>query len=889
MRLWARCRSWLEGLFGRARLHREMDEELRFHIETYTQDLMARGLDPDAAGRKARAEFGSVELAKDECRDARGITWVSSLVQDVRYGVRTWRRNPAFTITAVLTLALGIGANATIFSWVRTILLNPLAGAGDPDRVLALEMVTPSGESTQTSYLDFVDFRDHLASFEAISVAQGMAFAAGPDASGERIWAELVSGNLFDLLRVSPEQGRFFLGDERDDAQNAHAVVVISHAYWRSHYRPQDPVIGTTLRVNRRAFTIIGIVPAAFHGTMPGLTFDLWMPATMYGDLTATGDWMLKDRKTRMFRVLARLAPGVSPVQARAELSSLAARMAEADADTNAGMSATLLPLWRSHYGLQERSRAPLTLLLGASAVVLLIVCANIANLLLARATSRRRELAVRVALGAGRGRLVRQLLTEVVALTAVASGLAVLLAVWLEGSLRWLLPANALPTLVTPSIDAGVVTFTAALTLVTAALAGIVPALAATRGSATAALNDGGRTGTVGLESAWLRRGLVGLEVALAASALVGAGLFLKNFYMARAIQPGFDPNRVVVARLNLSAAGFDAKEADVFCRRMREHLEHQPGVERVSYADYVPLSVSRGSWEDLQIRGYAPRPDENMKIYRNLVAPGYFAVMGIPLLDGRDFRVQDDYTSQPVMIVTREFARRFIPSGSPIGREVYGWGRWFHVVGLVEDTKVYRLAEPREPFFYVPIRQIFRPEMGLAFFVRSTGPTDTAAAMLGHELLAADASVPIFDVAPMNDAIARSLFDERISASLLGVLAAIAAALAAIGIYGVMSYSVAQRTQEIGIRLTLGAQPGDVWRLVWGESLRMTSIGLIAGTLVAFAFSRVVASMLPAVSPADLSVYSAATALVLAIASAATALPARRAIRVDPTTAMR
>lgn len=889
MTLWARCRSWLSGLFRRDRVERDMDEELRFHMDAYASDLIARGVSRAEAQRRARAEFGSLERAKDECRDARGISIVSSFVQDVRYGVRTWRRNPAFTVTAILTLALGIGANATIFSWVRTILLNPLPGASGADRIMTIEMLTPSHESTETSYLDFVDFRDRLSTIESMSVAQPIAFAVGTDTAVERVWGELLSGNGFDLLRVRPEIGRFFTGPERDDVQNAHPVAVISHDYWTSHYRESDAVLGSTLRINRQDFSIIGVAPAGFHGTMPGLRFDLWVPATMYGSLTATGHWMLEDRKTRMFRVLARLAPGVTVDGARSELTSLAGRMAELDAPTNAGMSATLVPFWQSHYGLQDRSRAPLIVLMGASGVVLLIVCANVANLLLARATSRRREFAVRIALGASRGRLVRQLLTEVLLLTVMAAASALVLAAWLSGSLRWLLPSSALPTLLVPSIDVGVLAFTAGVSFLAAALAGVAPAFAASRGTASAALNEGGRSGGPGVESARLRGLLVAAEVALAAVALVGAGLFLKNFYLARTIQPGFDPDHVTVARLNLSAAAFDAKDADVFSRHLRERLEALPGVTNVTYADYVPLSVSRGSWEDLQIKGYVPGQNENMKLYRNLVAPGYFDLMKIAVVEGRDFTVQDDITRAPVMIVNREFARRFLPEGGAIGHEVHGWGRWFQIVGVVENSKVYRLTETAVPYFYVPIRQIYRPEMGLAFFVRTSGTGEDGVTAFMRESRAVDPGVPIFDAMPMSDAISSSLFDERISASLLSVLAGVAVVLAAIGLYGVMSYAVTQRTQEIGIRLTLGAQPRDVMRLVVGQGLQLTLIGLAAGAAAAFVLGGALTAMLPTVSPADVSVYGGAAVFIVVTALAATAFPARRAMRVDPTTATR
>ena len=463
------------------------------------------------------------------------------------------------------------------------------------------------------------------------------------------------------------------------------------------------------------------------------------------------------------------------------------------------------------------------------------------------------------------------------------------MLALWLAGSLRWLLPSSTLPTVLVPSVDASVLLFTGMLAFLTAALAGIAPAFTASRGTARDALNEGGRTGSPGVESARLRGLLVATEVALAAVALVGAGLFLKNFYLARTIQPGFDTGRVAVARFNLSAAGFDANQADVFSRHLRDRLEAVPGVTNVTYADYVPLSVSRGSWEDLEIRGYVPGPNENMKLYRNLVAPGYFDLMKIGLVEGRDFTVQDDITHAPVMIVNREFVRRFLPNGSAIGHEVHGWARWFRIVGVVEDTKIYRLTEAPEPYFYVPIRQIYRPEMGLAFFVRTSGQGEDAVAALLREARAANPLVPVFGAMPLGESIGGSLFDERISATLLSVLAAVAVLLAAVGLFGVLSYSVTQRTHEIGIRLTLGAQRRDVLQLIVGQGLRLTLIGLAAGALLAWLVARMLAAMLPTVSPADTSIYVAATVSILVIALGATALPARKAMRVDPTVATR
>jgi predicted permease len=814
---------------------------------------------------------------------------MENLIQDLRYSTRLLRKNPGFAAVAILTIAIGIGASTTIFSWMRAVLLNPLPGVSQPERVVALESLTPSGEWVPTSYLDFSDFRDHLKLLESATVAIPMDLAVGNDRSVERIWGELVSGNYFDVLRVRPEVGRFFSKAESGDEQNAHAVVIISHSLWTSRYHSDPAAIGGTIRINRFPYTIIGVAPDTFHGSMPGLALQMWAPATMFGQLSSTGDWMLRDRKTRMFRVLARLASGVQIEQARGELQALAKRMAEADADTNQGMSATLLPLWKSHYGIQDSLLAPLSILMGACGLVLLIVCANVANLLLARAVARQKELSVRLAVGAPRSRIVRQLLTESFLIAAAGALGGLLIGEWLGGSLRWLVPASSLPDMLRPPIDMGVVLFTAALAFVVAAFAGVVPALHSSRGDVNEMLKEGGRSGTSSAHSHHLRRLLVISEVALAVVALIGAGLFARSFQLARLIHPGFDPHQVAIAQMNLSAAGYDASHASSFCVRLQEALERHPGVTAVSYADYIPLSLSGDSWEDLQIQGYVPAPNENMKIFRNLVAPGYFDLMKIPLLQGRDFNLRDDRTNQPVMIVTQEFVRRFFSSQNPLGQKVQGWGRWFTIVGVVQDSKIHHVTESAPPYFYVPIRQIFRPEMGLKFYVRSSAPLDDAVAALRSEAQTIDPAVPVFNAMPLEEYIAASLFAQKIAASLLGTLGSVALLLAAIGLYGVMAYSVAERTNEIGIRVALGARPLDVLRMIVRESMTLALPGLVVGSLLAMAMARVISASLVEVSPRDPAIYAAAGVFTILITLCAAAVPARRAAKVDPMVALR
>jgi len=884
--------NWLKRIFSREKLYADLSDEIQEHLDEKIEELMANGMPEAEARLAARREFGNVLAIRERGREVWQFPAIESFFTDLRFGLRQLRKNPAFSAVAILTLAFGIGANTTVFSWISSVLLNPLPGATHPERVVALEELAPDGESKRTSYLDARDFRDYLKQIDSMTVAREMAFAVGSDTVIERVWGELVSGNYFDVLGVQPEAGRFFSIAERDDAPNAHPVVVISHPYWTSHYHSDLSAIGANIRINRRTFTIIGVAPENFHGSMPGETFDIWAPATMFGQVNSGSDWMLQDRKTRMFRALARLAPGVRIEQARVEVQAFAHRMAVADADTNEGMSATLLPMWQSHHGIQMSLLGPLSVLMSVCGLLLLIVCANVANLLLARATSRQKEFSVRMALGAPRSRLVRQVLTETLLLAIAGAGFGFLTAVWLSDSLRWLVPGTGIPSLARPPIDVRVLLFTVALALGVAVLTGLVPALQAGRENVNETLKDRSRSGTSSARTRRLRGLLVVAEVALAVITLVGAGLFVKSFHLARGIHPGFDSNNVAVAHVNFASAGFSGQQADVFSRRLREQLSHEPGVTAVSYSDFVPLSVGGDSWEDLQIQDYVPGRSENMKIYRTVVAPGYFDLMKIPLIEGRDFNMQDDRRHdpfQPVMIVNQEFVRRFIPNHDAIGRKVHGWGAWFTIVGVVQDIKYFQINEDPIPYFYVPARQIYRPEDGMTFYVRTRGSVQQAMLALRREAQAADPTVPVFNVTSLNDSIAGALYGQKIAASLLSVLAGASLLLACIGLYGVMAYSVAQRTNEIGIRVTLGAQPVDILKTVASDGLLFTVAGLVIGSIAAMAATRMISSMLVSVSPADPVVYAAVTAITLVIAIAACAIPAYRALRVDPMVALR
>jgi putative ABC transport system permease protein len=878
----------IRAVFQSNDLDRDLVLELEAHVQILSEQHIRRGASQEEAQRLARIEVGGITQLREAHREVRGLPFLDTVRQDLRFAFRLFRKSPGFTATAILTLALGIGANTTIFSWVRSVLLNPLPGVAGPERVVALETIAPNGEWLPTSYLDFRDLRQNCKLSAKMSVTKPMDLAVGNESSLERIWGEAVSGNFFELLQIKPELGRFFSSDEVDHEQNAHSVVVIDHSYWISHFRGDSDVIGSTLRIGRFPYTVIGVAPPTFHGSMAGLSFQMWIPATMYGQLTSTGTQTLVDRKWRTFRVLVRLAPSVSIAQARAEVQSLANDMAHADADTNEGMSATLFPLWKAHYGIQDSLLGPLSILMAASGVLLLIVCANVANLLLARATARQKEFSVRLALGAPRSRLIRQLLTESLLIAVLGAVAGLVLAVPLGGSMGYLLPHSASPTLVRAPIDAGVLLFMTLVAVVVALLAGIAPSLHASLVKADETLRERGNAGP-NVRSARLLGFFVASEMTLALMALMAAGLFVKSFRHVSEIRTGFDPGQVAIARLDLSAASYNAQQADSYCLRFREQLERQPGVSAVAYSDYLPLSISAGSWEDLQIQDYTPSPNENMKIYRSLTSPGYFDLLKIPILQGRDFNLHDDANAPPVMIVNQEFVRRFIPAGIALGRRVQGWGEWFTIVGVVQDTKVFRLTESLTPYFYVPIRQIYRPEMGLVFLVRTSAPIDAALFALRREAQTVDPSVPVFDASSLEDSIAASLFGQRISAALLSVLGCVALLLAAVGLYGVIGYSVAQRTNEICIRMALGAQASDVLRPVLARGAKLAGVGILVGGLASVALSRLLTSLLFGVSATDPITFLEVALLLTLVALAACYIPARRASRLDPVIALR
>jgi predicted permease len=902
-------------MFHKRRTAKDFAEEIRTHLALEADELASSGLSGKEAQRRARATFGSIPAAREQFHLRSHAAWLENLLDDLRFALRMMARNPGFTALAVLTLAIGTAVSTTTFTWIDAVLLQPLGGVAEPARLVTLESVVPNGDWVPNSYPDFIDFRDHLKLLSGIAVSHPNAFTvsdSGHADRSERVWGELVSGNFFAVLGVHPELGRVFGASEYPDKPGSYPIVVLSDRYWRSHFHADPSVIGRTLRVNQHELTIVGVATPAFHGSTPVFAYDLWIPYMQQPILNGVQQWMLRDRHDRNMLGIARLAPGVTLPQARAELDSLARAMAVANADVSEGMTATLLPLWKSPHGPQSLLLGPLTVLMAVSLLILLIACANVANLLLARATVREKEFIARLALGAGRSRLIRQLLTESLFLAGLGSLLGLAATPFLTRSLRLLLPPSDLSSVLSlgTHLNSSILAFTLGLTLLTALAAGLAPAIHVNRMNLSARINDGGRSGASGRSHNRLRAALVCSEVALALTALAGAGLFFQSFRQTLHIDPGFSPDHVLLSRFYLNTAGYNLQQRKEFCRRLETSMLAEPGVTAIAYSDAVPLSFEPSWWEELEIQGYARSRGENMNIFRNVISPGYLPLLHIPLLEGRDFTPADTEDTQPVMIVNQAFVHRFFSNRNPLGAKIHGWGQWFRVVGIVQDSKYHYLNEPATPYFYVDFRQLYREDESLAFYVRTKGDPETALSLLRAQVHSLDPGVNVFDAVPLAESIGASLYPQRVAASLMTVLGSLAVLLAAIGLYGVMAYSVTQRTQEIGVRMALGAQPRHVRGMILRQSLTLTLIGLAAGITLTLALAQAAASItfsnsamgsgshLLSASPhsrfgllsiAHLSIYAVSAAFLCAIALLAAWLPARRASRTDPMQALR
>jgi len=811
-----------------------------------------------------------------------------TLLKDLRYGVRVLRNSPGFTAAAVITLALGIAANTVVFGWIDALLVHPLPGVSNGNRLAALETVSPSGEFSTTSWRDYRDYRDSLKLVSGLAASLLNPFAVG-DKNPQQLRGEYVSANYFSVLGVRPMLGRTFQLAEFADAAGAAPVVVIGEDLWRRRFHGDPGVIGRTLRVNRHELTIIGVVPREFRGSVPGLALGMWIPIAMAPELNGQGDSLLTDRTEHQMWVTARLKPGVSVEAASAEVEACAGRIASLGPINMRGFSARLMPIWKAHIGLQQMLLAPLRILMAVCGVLLLIVAANVANLQLARATARRKEFSLRVALGAGAGRLMRQLIAENLLLAAAGAVVGVTLAAWLGQSLTWMLPATDLPIALDFSLNGDILAFAILLCMALAVATGLAPALQFIRADVNESLKEGGRSGTssAGLQRA---RGLLVIsEVALAMVALVGAGLFSQSFLNARSLNPGLDANNLLFVQYHVDTFCSSVAEREQFCFRLRDRLLAQPGIASVGYSNSIPLAMGNSQTEPLEVEGYAPQRGEDVRAGHDTVSPGYFGAMGIPLVSGRDFTERDTPRTAAVAIVNQAFARRYFGGADPLGHRIGRPGNWATIVGEARDIKHGSLTEAPVPYVYMPYRQDHGTEFWTAFFIRTVGPARSEVTTVQREAALIEPSSGAFPVLPFAEQISASLFPQRVAAALVTVLGAVALLLAAVGLYGLLAFVVGRREHEFGIRLALGAQTRSVLGMVIRQGVSLTLAGLAAGAILALGTARLFAGLLVNLRASDPRILCGAGAFLVLVALLASYLPARQATKVDPFTSLR
>ena len=809
---------------------------------------------------------------------------MDTLRQDLRYALRMFAKAPGVTAAAVISLALGIGANTTVFTWTVGALLRPFRGVPEQGRLFEMSLRFPQQEQASLSYLDYRDLAAGARRSELV-VQEDVALSLDDAGRAERVWGLVVSGNYFDVLHVPVTRGRTFDAEEAA-VPAARAVAVISHALWQRRFGGDPAVVGRVVHVNTRPLTVVGVAPPSFRGARMGLSYDVFIPLGAAGEILGGGASRLADRGWRWLEAIGRLKPGTSLAQARAELEMLGRGLGAAYPDSSRGLGAQVYALSDSPWG-GARILRPALLVLGAVVtIVLLVACANVANLLLARATARRREIAVRRSMGAGSARIVRQLLTESV-LLGLAGGLGGLLAAaWAAGLLARFIPPTEFPIALDFGVDAGVAAFSAALSLAAGILFGLAPALQSTRADVAQALRD--ETAAVaGGGKAPLRHALAVTQIALSVLLLVSAGLLVRSVRNVRFVDTGFEARGMVLASLDLHAGGYTPESGLAFYRRLLHRAATLPGVESFTLARRAPLGFGGSSSTGLDVEGFRPTDERPVFAFYNEVGPRYHATLRIPLVDGRDFADADDAGAPLVAIVNETMAKWYWPGRSPIGGRVRFDDRWLTVVGVARDIKQRSLDQPPLPYLFLPVLQAYRPDVVL--HARAAGAPTAVGAALSTVVRELDPALPVFGLRTLDDNLRASSVPQRLAGTLLVVFGALASLLAAIGLYGVLAYAVGQRTREIGLRVALGGRPADIVRLVVRQGLGLTAVGLVLGGAAALSAARGLGALLIGVSPRDPLTFAIVLSLLAATGLLACAVPARRATRIDPALALR
>jgi len=877
----------LQWLWRRREIEHDLDDEIRCHFEMAVRDRVAAGEDAESARLAAMKEFGNVLHVREAARHVwrgRAAAALVDLWQDVRFGVRMLGKNPGFSLVVIGVLTLGIGGNAAVFSLFKGLALAPLPGVRDSSTLSVMVGRTIDGRGVGLSLPDYRYLKDHHPGFETLT-ASSMTFASlGRGGEAQRIVAELVVGNYFDTLGVTAQLGRT-LRPSDDVAPGQHPVAVIGDTLWRHSFGSDPRILGQTIYLNGQPLTVVGVAAAGFQGTVVGIGVDVFAPIMMQPQLSPPD--RLESRSAFGMMTLGYLKPGVDVRTATAQAAVLASQLDAEHPIPNLARRHEVVPIWQSPFGAQTYWLPAVTVLGGMGLLILLVVCANVANLVLARCVSRRGELAVRLALGASRGRLLRLLLVEnvVLALPGALAGVALAsVALPLMASNA----ASAAPSRIylDTSVDGSVLGFAVALSCACAAVFGFVPALRTSRVELTTVLNDSAlRMASRGR----LRSLLVVSQVAVSLVLLVAAGLVLRSYAAAQRADGGFDSVGVTAVGIDLQTAGYDSARGQVAITHLLDALDAEPAFEGASLAANVPLSLVDGSSRATTVEGYAPRADEDMVFLYNIVSPGYFRVLRVPLVAGRDFTRNDDGGATPAVVINETMARRFW--GSPdnaVGRRIRsGTADWRHVIGVVRDLKYSRLSEAPRPFVYYPLLQSYAP--GFVVHARARGDLADGVRRVHAHVQAVDATIPILRSTSLAEQTRVALSVYELAAGTLTMFGLMTIVLAAIGIYGLVAYTVQQSTKEIGIRLAIGARRIDVLRSFLGRGIVVAGVGTIVGLGMAAAMSTATRSLLYGVVARDLIAFGGGTAVVLLVALAASFLPAWRAARVDPLTALR
>jgi predicted permease len=893
--------TWWHRLFQQRKNEEELEKELRFHLDQHTSELIAQGHSPEEARRQARLALGGPEQVKERCRDARGTRWLADLLQDLRYGARILAKHPGFTLVAVLALALGIGVNTAILSAVNGFVLRPLS-VEKPEELVAPYWGRKADARVweRVSYQNFLDLREQNKSLSdlcaytwaAAGISSGEGRSAGDSERAEVVWGELVSSNYFDVMGVKPMLGRGFLPEE-GRTPNAHPVVVLGHSLWQRRFNSDASIVSKTIYMSGLPFTVVGVMPESFLGSVFYFRQGFWVPLMMAQKFSRRAGWE-KERNYGMVYLYGRLKPGVTMAQAEMDLNRVADNLAKLYPQENADTKIQLTTEIDGRYqGATSGIKYGGFMALCVSGLVLMLACANVANLMLARAATRAKEIGIRLAIGASRGRIVRQLLTESVLLALLGGVLGWALAYWGADVRRATFPPVPFPIALDFLPDSYVLKWMLLVSLLTGVVFGLAPALLASRADLVAVIK-GSAARPSHIRRRWNLRGvLVVAQVTISLVVLICAGLFIRSLSKARETDPGFQTENLVTMMINLDLLAYDQESARRFYTELQRRLEQQPGVRTAALASELPLMDSRQLRGPVVKEGEAdPPPNQGVNSECSFVTPKYFETLQMPLLLGRDFTDRDNADAPRVVIVNQEFARRFYGGAEKAMGKRFRFAQGtplMEIVGIAKDGHYGTLYEDPKLYMFMPVYQHQRTRMTLLISAQSATALPEVADSARREIAQLDSRLPVFGVMMAEENLSLAYWGPRVAAGMASTFGVLALVLASMGLYSVMMYAVSQRTHEIGIRMALGAQVRDVLRLIVSQGMRMALIGIVLGMLGAFALTRVLARLLIGVGTTDFVTFVGVPVLLIAVALLACYIPARRAARVDPLVALR